>query len=604
LKISGDKSLRFRVISLIFVLAVILHRMRLLIIIIYLFSSLIVVAQHHTAITNVTVIDVQSKKLLHGKTVFLADSIIVAISPSGTKKLPDNTQIIDGGGKYLMPGMVDAHVHFFMDGSLYSNPDWIDLRKFIPYEIEMDSTKQKMEDFLRRYLQCGITTVVDLGSTFNFLKLRDSLDNGYSVPTVYMAGPLITTVNLEHFIKNENDDVLMYGQNIEEAKAAVQKQLNFHPDLIKIIYVAIDPTGKHQEDTARKLLPFVKTIIEEAHRNNLKVAVHATQLIPAKLAVEAGCDYLAHGIDDQIISEDFVGLLKKKNVTVCPTLNVTDGYYKTFIQDNNFSSYQISHSNPFSFETLFALQDINSSFANRIKQNAIDQTREYKNQDSIRMVNLKKLSDAEIPIASGTDAGNIRTLHASFYLAELLSMRSCGMSNWQVIEAATINPLKILGKENKYGSISVGKIADMILLDKNPVDNLNNLAEISMVFKKGKAIIPDTLIKKTPEMVVAYQVNAFNSNNLETFLDYYDTDVEVYNFPGSLVGTGRNTIKKMYEPFFNSKGNMHLQIKSRSVLGNLVIDNEAIKTTGEALLERVIIYSVENSKIKKLYVIR
>jgi len=564
-----------------------------------LFISAITYSQ--TAITNVTIVDVQNQKLIAGQTVLITDSIISAITPAGKMKIPLNAQIIDGRGKYLMPGMTESHAHFFMDGSLYSGPDAIDLRKFVPFENQIAATKQKIEDFLRRYLQCGITTVIDPGSTFNFLLLRDSFANKNFAPSVYMAGPLIITTYLPSFSDNKNDDPYILATNTEEATTAVQQQLPFHPDFIKILYVT-DLSGEHIEDSARKFFPVVKAIVEEAHTNNLKVAVHATERITAQLAAEAGCDYLVHGIEDEIISNDFIKLLKDKNIIVCPTLNVVDGYYKTFTQKNNFSAYEIKHSNPFSLGTLNDLQHLDTSLANWYKK-AWAATTGIGYNDSIRKINLKKMSEAGVMIASGTDAGNIGTEHASSYLAELLSMQQCGMSNWQIIQSSTINPVKILEKEKNYGSVSTGKIADMILLDDNPVDSLYNLTKINMVFKKGIAILPDALIKETPEMIVQSQLNAYNVSDMETFLNYYDKDVELFNFPDSLIGKGTMAIKKMYVNVFNNPHKAHCEIKSRTVSGNTVIDKESITGFDMVPLERVVIYKIEGPKIKRVYFI-
>ena len=113
--------------------------------------------------------------------------------------------------------------------------------------------------------------------------------------------------------------------------------------------------------------------------------------------------------------------------------------------------------------------------------------------DSVRMVNLKKMIDGGITIAAGTDAGNIGTQHATSFYDELQAMKESGLTNWQIIQSATINRAKILNKEDSMGSITVGKKADMVLLNANPVDNLENIIKINLVINKGHVINPDTL---------------------------------------------------------------------------------------------------------------
>jgi imidazolonepropionase-like amidohydrolase len=104
------------------------------------------------------------------------------------------------------------------------------------------------------------------------------------------------------------------------------------------------------------------------------------------------------------------------------------------------------------------------------------------------MVNLKKMIDGGITIVAGTDAGNIGTQHASSLFDELKAMKQSGLSNWQIIQSATINPTKILDKQDSLGSIAVGKKADLVLLNANPVEDLDNITNINLVINKGNEI--------------------------------------------------------------------------------------------------------------------
>ena len=144
-------------------------------------------------IKNVNVVDVEGKKILAGYNVVALDGKIVSIDKDKMYKLPDGTEVIDGSGKYLMPGLVDAHVHFFQSGGIYTRPDVIDLRKFQPHEKELNWVHNNMEDFLRRYSSIGITSVIDVGASYNFLAQRDSFTTKTYAPLIKMTGPLLTT---------------------------------------------------------------------------------------------------------------------------------------------------------------------------------------------------------------------------------------------------------------------------------------------------------------------------------------------------------------------------------------------------------------------------
>jgi cytosine/adenosine deaminase-related metal-dependent hydrolase len=115
-----------------------------------IFFNFTTVAQ--TYITNVTIVDVEKYKLLPNQTVVITNDRISRIQSSNSVKLPVNANVVDGKGKFLMPGLVDAHVHFFQNGGLYTRPDAINLTKAFPYEKEIELAHQSMEDKLRRYL--------------------------------------------------------------------------------------------------------------------------------------------------------------------------------------------------------------------------------------------------------------------------------------------------------------------------------------------------------------------------------------------------------------------------------------------------------------------
>ncbi len=450
-----------------------------------------------TYITNVTIVDVVNQKMIPAQTVIINKGIISNIQPSKEIKIPAGAAVIDGHGKYLLPGMTDAHVHFFQSGGLYTRPDAIDLRKGHPYEKEIDWVHNNMEDLLRRYVKAGITSVMDVGSNFHFLEQRDSFENKSYAPEIFMTGPLLTSYEPPVYRNLKNEEPFILVKTPEEGTKGVQEELPYHPDFIKIWYI-VSPDKDSLESSAKAFEPVAKAIIMEAHKHHLKVAVHATQRITAQLAVESGCDYLVHGIDDEIVSDDFIKLLKSHNIIDCPTLIVEDGYYKTFGQNMHYSAYDVAISNPVQLASIgdlgkMADTTIPAFYKKRFTSAAV--MNRLHHEDSVRMVNLKKMIDGGITVVAGTDAGNIGTQHASSFFDELLAMKESGLTNWQILRSATINSSKILESQANMGSITVGKKADMVLLNGNPVADLNNLTHISLVINKGKVIDPATLIK-------------------------------------------------------------------------------------------------------------
>lgn len=558
-----------------------------------------------TYINNVTIADVENQKMIPNQTVVITNDLISNIQPSKKIKIPVNATVIDGEGKYLIPGMTDAHIHFFQNGGLYARPDVIDLRKDMPYETEMALTKSDMEYKLLRYLKNGITTVIDVGANLHFLKQREDFRDKDFSPTIFITGPLLTTYEPQVYENLGDDEPFILTKNIEDGINGVKKQLPLKPDFIKIWYIA-GADGLSVEESARKNLPIVKAIINEAHKNNLKIAVHATQRITAQLAVENGADFLVHSVDDEVLKPEFVQLMKKNKTVLCPTLIVHDGYVKTFGQNINPSNYELLKADPYQLGSLLDLKHLPDTLRiNMYKQraNSPQSIASLKAADSISMANLKILSDAGVLIATGTDAGNIGTMHASSYLAELQAMQQSGMNNWQILAASTLNGAKVLGKQNELGSVNVGKKANLVLLDANPIDNIENVTKINRIINKGVVFNPDELLNDAPEDLAQRQLNAYNFRNIDAFLEPYADDVEVYTFPNTLQFKGKEAMRKGYTPMFENTPNLHCELVNRIVQGNTVMDHERVQM-GNKIVEAVAIYQIENNKIKKVYFIK
>lgn len=548
-----------------------------------------------TLISNVNLVDVKTGKVIPGQSVIINNDKIEQIGATNKIKAPAGIQTIDGSGKYLMPGMTDAHIHFFQSGGLYTRPDVVDLRSKVPYEKEKAFGLQNAKDYLHRYLRLGITTVIDVGGPMTNFVVRDSIAKNNISPNVLVTGPLFSMVDRPQF---GDDRPIIKITNQQEADSLFQKMLSHKPDFIKIWYIASAVTP------AEKNFTLVKYIAEKTHALGLKLTVHATQLKTAQLAVEAGADILVHSIDDEVIPDDFVKILVQKKVTYIPTLIVLGDYYQVFSGKLNNHPQDIAWANAFAYGSITdpeAMPETELPPGIRsMRKNGIPPT--ASRTDSFEYVNLLKLYKAGVNIASGTDAGNIGTFHASSFLQELEAMQKAGLSIPEIIKASTINPAIGFGKEAQWGSIEKEKQADLLLLKKNPMESLQNLNEIEYIFKSGKQIHPDSLLRDSPEAIVQRQLNAYNAKNYKAFIGTYSDDVELYNFPNQLIGKGIDGLKR-YESFFANTPNLYCEIKKRIILGNKVIDHENVRA-GNNTLNAVAVYEIKKGKIAKVTFIR
>lgn len=560
------------------------------------FYFLFVISPAQMLIRNVTIVDVENKKLLPPQDLLVINGSITAIEKN--IKTPASAETIDGTGKWLMPGLVDAHVHFFQTGGLYTRPDAIDLRKDKPYEREIEWAHQNMENFLRRYTSAGVTSVIDVGSTANFLRQRDTFRNKLYAPAVYMTGSLLTTWEPNIFKDMGGDEPFSLMKSTEEARAYVQKQLPLKPDFIKIWYIIL---GSNIDSSARASLPMVQAVIDEAHKNGLRVAVHATERITAMLSVQAGADFLVHDVEDEPVDATFVQLLKSKGTVLCPTLVVAGNYVKVLGQTYTPTSEDFRFAHPTTLNSVFDMVALKDTLLVKQYKDAIQRSASFsKTQDSIRLTNLKKMADAEVIIATGTDAGNIGTQHVASYFDELRAMKDAGMDVWSLLQASTINGAKAIGKQNQFGSVKKGMRADLLLLSKNPVESIDNWQSIDWVINKGIALKPDSIQKLSPIELADQQLAAYNAHNLEAFLAPYSNEIEIYNLnTGKLEVKGKDAMRKRYS-FLSTIDVLHCNLLNRIVENNIVIDHEEI-IASKGKFYGVAIYEVRDGKIIRVW---
>lgn len=549
-----------------------------------------------TAITHVTIVNVTGSTLDTDQTVLIDSNRITRIGPSNKINIPAGATILDGTGRYLMPGMTDAHIHFFQSGGLYTRPDALNLNKVFAYEKDQQFVHSNLNNTMARYLAAGITTVIDVGGPLSNYQVRNDQAQNPKAPDAWVTGPLISTYLPPNLDKK--DPPIIKVSSPEEAREQVRRQLPHHPDFIKIWYIVLP------NSPALATLPIIKAAIDESHSHGLKVAVHATQKETAKLAVENGADILVHSVDDTLMEPDMLRLLQSRKTVYIPTLLVAGRYNQTFTQQLDLGTHELALADPMMLGTLLDLRHLKKTdlpFDYKMMRNRM---KVPSRQDTIMAENLLLASKQGLRIVAGTDAGNIGTSHAGSFHAELLAMQKAGLSNWEIIRSATILPAIGFGKEKDFGSITVGKLANMILLDANPVADLNALLQLNRVIHHGNNFDPAQLTPVTPELLAQQQLNAYNLRNIDAFLEPYAEDVEIYTFPNQLLSKGKAAMRKNYTGMFAEITELHCELVNRIVLGNTVIDQERVTGFGGEPIQAIAIYKIENNKIAKVYFTR
>ena len=547
-----------------------------------------------TAITGATLVNTNGKPPATDAVILLQNGKIIRVGTRQSIQIPKDAVIIDARGKWIIPGLIDSHVHFFQSGGLYTRPDALDLRKVVSYEKEIEKVKTNLNDTFARYLRSGITSVVDVGGPLWNFDVRAVAEKTDIAPRVIVAGPLISTYK-PPVLSDAQDAPIIKANTPEEAREMVRKQAEKKTDLIKIWFVVLP--GEMPE----KHLPVIKAVMEESRRLNLRVAVHATELETARVAVREGANILVHSVEDKPVDADFIRLLKEKNVIYTPTLTVYSGYRKTFSQQHDFTSTEYQIANPYVMSSLFDLRHIPAENMPKRLKDAIDNPKPIPPPD-VELKNLKILQDAGVTIAAGTDAGNIGTLHGASIFRELKMMVDAGLTPNQVLITATLNGAKLMGLEKDLGTIEEGKLADMVILNSDPLNNIQNISNIHLVIKNGKAFQPNDIIRKTPPDIVQQQVNAYNARDLEAFIATYSPDIKLYTYPDKLENTGHEEMRKTYGELFKRAPKLHCEIINRIAQGNFVIDHERVTGLPNGrIINAVAIYEVRDNLIQRVW---
>ena len=462
------------------------------------------------ALAGATVINPADGKTIAHAVLLTDGDRIAAVGSADDVQLPAQVRRIDCSGKFILPGYIDTHVHFFQSADVFTRPDVVDLTSVRPYKEEGAWIKSHLDDTFARYLRSGITSVIDVGGPMWNFEVRRRANSTAKAPRVAVAGPLISSVARPEL--DLGDPPIVKIETPEQGREFVRKLATQQPDYVKIWYIVPPPSpapspgaspaaGQSDAERAAIFRPVVHAVIEESHARKLRVAVHATELEAARAAVEEGADLLVHSVTDKPVDEAFVRLMQSHGTMLTPTLVVFERYGRTFVHQLNFTSEEKAWGNPEVIATLDVTKLPADKVPERIKgalaQPAAVLDRIQETYD-IALQNLKTLEDAGIPIAAGTDAGNIGTIHGPALFREFQLMKQAGLTNEQILRSATVTAAKAFGGTTgaKIGTIAPAQFADLVILNSNPLEDIAHASDIQMVIKNGIVYPVDSIISK------------------------------------------------------------------------------------------------------------
>lgn len=393
--------------------------------------------------TGATVYD--GLRTLSNAAIVVEDGRVRAIGPAGEVAVPANAERIDLAGKYVTPGWIVGHGHLGGAKGLQTGPEIY--------------TRETLLDQLGLYARYGGTTIVSLGGDGSeAVELRDAQNTpDLNRARLFLAGKIVE------------------GKTPQQAQAVVAENAAMRVDFIKI---RVDDNLGASPKMPREVS---KAIIDEANRRGLRVAVHIFYLNDAKQLLKDGADFIAHSVRDKPVDDEFIALMKDRDLCLCPTLTreVSTFVYETV---------------PEFFSDPFFLKEADPAVLEELKRPERQQrlresksAQQYKQALKVAMANLKRLQDSGVRIVMGTDTGPPARFQGYFEHMEMDLMAQAGLTPEQILRSATSDAANCLDLK-EVGILEPGRWADLVVFAANPMADIKNTRSLESVWIAGNRV--------------------------------------------------------------------------------------------------------------------
>ena len=416
----------------------------------------------NTAYTNCIILDgTENMTPQRGKAILTEGGVITDIVPDSA--IPAGFEKVDLGGRYILPGLINLHVHLAGSGKpKKKQSDPVKLVKLITSNSLMRTFGKKMvAGYAKTQLMSGVTTIRTVGGIADFdTFVRDSINSGRLTGPRILASNMAVSVHGGHMASS-----LAYeAATPEEAAEFVDKIAREKPDIIKLMITGgvLDAEKVGEPGVLRMPPELVKAACDRAHELGFKVAAHVESPEGVKVALENGVDSIEHGAKP---TDDIINLFKERNAFQVSTLSPALPF-AMFDRSISHATYEQRENGKIVFDGIISL--------------------------------AKACLENGIPVGLGTDTACPYVTQYDMWRELCYFVKYCGVSKKFALYSATLLNATLAGVGDETGSIEKGKKAEMIVTRENPLENLQALRNLDMVIMREN-IIRSPKVKKIPE---------------------------------------------------------------------------------------------------------
>jgi imidazolonepropionase-like amidohydrolase len=391
---------------------------------------------------------------IHHAAIVIEGDRIVAVGPASEIEIPAAATVIDTSGMTMLPGLIDLHAHLMIMGH-GEYTDW--------FPIFAGRMEELMAISARQLLMAGVTTAVDLGAPLEILNVRDRINEGeIPGPQMFVSGPWITrspwAVLPDYFQYN------VAGP--EEAAQRTRELIDAGVDVIKTW------RGMTEDD--------IRAVVEVAHRRGVQVHSHLYEPEAIWGAIRGGTDVIQHAGSggNPPYADELIAEIARRGIPVVQTIAHRIWVYPATVEfPERLQDPRLAEDLPPDIYAAFQ-----ESFENFHRRSYFRTTpRQIRNSK----IAARQFIDANVVLGMGTDSGSPTNFHTESAWREISALVDSGMTPIQAISAATKTGAEILGRSNERGTIEAGKRADIIVVNGNPLFDINVLGYVERVIKGG-----------------------------------------------------------------------------------------------------------------------